>query len=90
MSHHRSSDITWPYAADNGDTLTYAEGRAIRDLHMLARRWPQTLKLVSMDGGLQVIRNGDPRFDIDYGTGPERQQCVLADICGIPNDGGAW
>jgi hypothetical protein len=72
--------------------LTDEEQRAIDSLKRLAKRWPRTLKLVSMDGSLAVILNGDPRYDFDHGTGSgaERQQCIIADIEGIPNDGGEW
>lgn len=73
---------------DNGDRLTLGEATAIRQLRLLARRWPQTLKLVSMDGNLHVIRTSDPRYGLSFG--PDRQEAIVADIDGIPNDGGAW
>lgn len=70
--------------------LTDPELRTIAELQRLARRWPRSLTLVSMDGALSVIRTGDPRFGFDSGNGTERQQSIIAHIEGIPNDGGAW
>lgn len=78
------------HVADNGDELTHEEHLAIEHLRRVAARWPQTLRLVSMDGGLSVVRNCDPRYDFDYGHPAERQQAILANIEGIPNDGGGW
>jgi hypothetical protein len=68
-----------PFTADNGDALAPDEAMAIARLKMIARDWPQTLALVSMDGQLSVIRPGNVIGDP-----------VLADIQGIPTDGGAW
>lgn len=84
------ADRPYPDLADAslaGD-LTDPELAAIASLQRLAKRWPQSLKLVSMDGNLSVIRADDPRMLADYG--PERQEAVIADIDGIPNDGGGW
>jgi hypothetical protein len=72
----------------NYAALSDGERKAIAALQRLAKRWPQTLKLVSMDGGLHVIRNGDERYGTRFGT--DRQESVIASIYGIPNDGGAW
>jgi hypothetical protein len=74
--------------ADNGDELTPGEARAIAALRRLARRWPPTLELISMGGGLHVIHTSDPRYSMPHGV--DRQEAVLADIDGIPNDGGDW
>lgn len=68
---------------------TNEERKAIAALEQLAKRWPQSLMLLSYDSGLSVIHTAD--FDaIADGTGSERQDLILADIDGIPNDGGAW
>ena len=69
--------------------LTAKERRAIADLEQLAKRWPQTLTLLSYDGGLSVIHTAD--FDtVADGTASARQELILANIDGIPNDGGGW
>jgi diaminopimelate decarboxylase len=72
----------------NYAALTEIEHKAIQALQRLAKRWPQTLKLVSMGGGLHVIRNGDPRFG--ESSGVDRGKAVIDSIIGIPNDGGDW
>jgi hypothetical protein len=72
----------------NGSELTEDEARAVRSLDRLARRWPQTLKLVSMSGSLHVIHSADERFGSEVST--ERGEAVLHTIHGIPNDGGDW
>ena len=80
----------WP---DRPRELTASEQNAIAALRRLAKRWPKTLTLVSMDGGLQVVDtaiyhaiNGPETPDAATRQG----MCVLADINGIPNDGGGW
>lgn len=76
------------FIADNGDTVTEDEAKAIRALQVLARRWPRTLTLASMGGSLVVFHTGDERWGE---TRTERQEAVLADdFGGIPNDGGDW
>lgn len=72
----------------NGDPMTPEEVRAVQSLARLAKRWPQTLKLVSMGGGLHVIHTGDPRFGAALPS--ERGEAVLYSFDGIPNDGGDW
>jgi hypothetical protein len=79
------ADLENPDAALSGPEL-----RAIGELQRLARRWPHSLTLVSMDGNLHVIRTGDPRYHSEGRDGAQRQESVIADIDGIPNDGGAW
>ena len=73
-------------------TCTWPERATIGALQRLAKHWPRTLMLVSMDGGIQVVRTGAYHAAHDAGgTGAERQQaCVQADVDGIPNDGGGW
>lgn len=70
------------------DETTAEEDRAISSLQGLAKRWPQSLMLVSMAGSLAVVHTLDPRFDADSSL--ERTQAVVADIRGIPNTGGDW
>jgi len=78
-----------PLIAENGNEITLEEYRAITALHRLARRWPQTLKLVSMSGALHVIHTDDQRFH-DPDSPSRRGETVLDSISGIPNDGGDW
>lgn len=68
--------------------VTEAEGKAIRSLERLAKRWPRSLTLASMGGSLVVIHTRDERFEAESGL--ERQEAIVADIYGIPNTGGDW
>lgn len=77
------------YEAANGNSITEDEKRAIQSLHRLAKRWPQTLKLVSMGGGLHVVHDKDERYH-DLWSPITRSEAVLDTIQGIPNDGGDW
>lgn len=73
--------------------LTNAEVRAIAALEQLAKKWPPSLTLVSMDGGLQVVLTQEYHDGNgpEFLSGAERQElCVVTDIHGIPNDGGGW
>jgi hypothetical protein len=75
-------------ALDAAHEIHVAEWAAIEALQRVAKRWPPTLTLLSIDGGLSVIHTAD----LDYIIGsndPERHDRVLANIEGIPNDGGA-
>lgn len=73
---------------DNGDPLTEDEAKAIRALQQVARHWPPTLMLVSMDGSLYVAHVGDKRLhDPDERVS---KQAIIENIPGIPNDGGGW
>ena len=73
---------------DNRD-LNKTERDAIAALRRLAKRWPRSLTLASMDGELVVIRTGDERFDDR--NGGDRDDAVIADdFRGIPNTGGGW
>lgn len=65
------------------------EQRAIEALERLARRWPRTLTLLSYDGSLSVVHTAD-RDTITDGNSPRREDLIIANIDGIPNDGGAW
>jgi hypothetical protein len=68
------------------------ERAVILALQELAKDWPPTVMLVSMDGGLQVVRTD--AFRAGHEESPSRigqqDSCVLANIDGIPNDGGGW
>lgn len=68
------------------DDLTGAERKAVAALRRLARTWPRTLMLASMDGSLVVLRSAD-RGSADGGI---NEDSVVADIRGIPNTGGSW
>lgn len=63
--------------------LTDEEQRAVASLERLAKRWPQSLKLFSWSGTLVVVCNNEPFAEADD---PNDQ--ILAQIDGIPNDGG--
>jgi hypothetical protein len=76
------------FIGDNGDLMTREEAIAIGQLQRLARHWPKTLKLVSMDGELHVIHSADERFHDPSNI--VRIEAILAHITGIPNDGGGW
>jgi len=62
-----------------------AEATAIASLQRLARRWPDTLQVVSLGGRLHVFHLGADK--INGGFDPDK---MLASIDGIPNDGGDW
>lgn len=70
------------------DDLTAEERRAIAALKRLAKTWPRSLRLISMEGSLHVIRTNDRDF-LDPDS-DDRSAGVIADIHGIPNTGGAW
>ena len=76
------------FEGTNGDELTPAEMHAIQALARLSKRWPQTLKLVSMGGVLHAVHDADPRYH-DLGS-EVRGESVLYTFSGIPNDGGDW
>lgn len=67
--------------------LTEDERRTIASLKRLAKKWPCSLILASMDGEL-VVMHTDGRFD-SLGSSLDRDK-VLAEIKGIHNTGGAW
>lgn len=69
--------------------LTPEERNAIASLRRLAKRWPRTLTLASMDGSLVVYRTGDERFD-DLDGGDRTDAVIADDFHGIPNTGGGW
>lgn len=68
--------------------ITEEERKAIASLQRLAKRWPRSLRLVSMGGELSVVHSNDERFFSDDTA--ERQEAVIGDIRGIPNTGGDW
>lgn len=67
-------------------SLTTEEVKAIRSLERLARKWPQTLTLFSAAGSLIVIKTDTPSRSLADTRMTEAD--VLANIYGIPNDGG--
>ena len=69
------------------EDLTSEERNAIAALQRLAKRWPPSLMLLSMDGNLEVVRSADWQQLAGADELPER---IIATIDGIPNDGGAW
>lgn len=76
------------FTGTNDDELTLAEVRAIQGLARLSKRWPRTLKLVSMGGSLHAVHTDDNRFHSSSSL--ERGEAVLYTFSGIPNDGGDW
>lgn len=73
-------------ASVNEDCLTAEELKAIGGLRRLASRWPRSLMLASMDAELVVVRNDESRMD---GANID-QDAIVAEIDGIPNNGGGW
>lgn len=74
--------------ADDVNAVTPEEESAIKSLKRLARKWPKTLRLVSMGGQLHVVHTNDERMQSEDSI--ERGEAVIEDIHGIPNDGGDW
>jgi hypothetical protein len=68
--------------ADGEVPLSGRERRAIAVLSALASAWPSTLKLVSLDGKLSVVRARDPRYALG-----DRSVSLLASFPDIPSDG---
>lgn len=68
--------------------LTGEEVNAIRALERLAKRWPQSLKLVSWSGSLCVIRADVDFLNRDRPGFVDPNDAVITTIEGIPNDGG--
>lgn len=58
-------------------TITPEEAAAIRSLNRLAKKWPESLRLFSWSGSLNVTKRNSN--DID---------ALIDHISGIPNDGG--
>jgi len=81
------------HKSDGPREMTVQERRVVFELRQVARHWPATIMLVSMDGGLQVVDKGAFHAGNDQrnlGAAERQALCVLADIDGIPNDGGGW
>ena len=62
---------------------TRQEQHAIRQLKRLAKDWPESL----WSGSLCVIRTDDLANRV-YQSGASLGDCIIAQIKGIPNDGG--
>jgi hypothetical protein len=70
------------------EEFTPEELAAIRSLKRLGRKWPKTLMLLSLEGGLYVTHTADQGA---IATSIDRAPDVpIVQIDGIPNDGGAW
>lgn len=67
--------------------LTAKERAAIQALGRLAKTWPQSLMLASMDGTLMVYLTED-RSDGSGGLDPDKTVATLR--TGIPNTGGGF
>lgn len=67
---------------------TPAERRAIRSLERLAKTWPKSLMLFSWSGSLCVIKKNEDGSTPMDDSGWMDQDRIVADICGIDNDGG--
>lgn len=70
--------------------LTKEERLAIASLKRLAKRWPKSLDLWAMDGSLYVAKVPPGEDCCEPNGGSARQDLVVADIYGIPCDGGGW
>lgn len=68
----------------------YTEAQAIAAMKRVALRWPSTLGLVSMGGSLSVIKLDDNGGFVHLSHDGLDPDMVVADIKGIPNDGGDW
>lgn len=71
------------------EDFTPDELAAIRSLKRLARKWPKTLMLLSMDGCLYAVRIADQGAIVTRPYGTE-SDVPIALIDGIHNDGGGW
>lgn len=58
--------------------MTGEEAAAVRSLRRLAKRWPRSLRLFAWNGSLRVM---------DSSMAPG-EDAVVADVRGIPCDGG--
>jgi len=72
----------------NEDESTTEELAAIRRLERLARKWPETLMLLSMSGELTVIHTSDRSKAAESFAGDS--EILSIPISGITNDGGGW
>jgi hypothetical protein len=70
------------------DEFTTEELAAIRSLERLARKWPKTLMLLSMNGRLRAIHTTDWSRVAETFAGDGEMLSVS--IPGITNDGGDW
>lgn len=68
--------------------LDERERKAVASLQRLAARWPRSLTLLSMGASLCVVRTGDERLDAFDSA--DRCAAIVANVDGIPNDGGDW
>jgi hypothetical protein len=73
---------------DRDIPVTALEASVIAALQELASSWPGSLTLLSKDSGLCVVHSGD--YQAGRVEGHEGPGYVLAEISGIPNDGGGW
>ncbi len=75
--------------------VTVEEKRAIATLKRLAKRWPKTLWLASMNSSLHVMATG-PTGEREYhpvttdGSGGGLNAAYSLTTVDIPNDGGDW
>jgi hypothetical protein len=77
-----------PIVADNGIIITPVEAAVIAALREVADVWPESLTLLSKDSGLCVVHTAD--YQAGRVEGAAGADFVIADIDGIPNDGGGW
>jgi hypothetical protein len=70
--------------------LNKEEAAAIRSLKRLAKRWPKSLDLWAMAGSLYVAKVPPGEDPCCPKTRRARDELVVAEIMGIPCDGGDW
>ncbi|WP_276972421.1 hypothetical protein [Ferrimicrobium acidiphilum] len=71
------------------DEFTTEELAAIKSLKRLARKWPKSLTLLSMEGSVYISRTAD-RGAIATRDCDTELDVPLVLIEGVPNDGGGW
>jgi len=69
--------------------LSRKEINAIATLKRLAKRWPDTLWIMSAAGTFKVMKMGPNGFPVMAGSGTYDQNFDVATV-DIPNDGGDW
>jgi hypothetical protein len=72
------------------DEFTAEELAAIKSLQRLARKWPDTLTLLSMEGCIYVTRTADQDVIATRDGWYSDLGVPMLPILGIPNDGGCW
>ena len=70
--------------------LTTEEEKAIKSLHRIAKKWPESLWLFSGSGTLWVMKKDKNGNRILDDTGCVDSKAVVSSSIDIDNDGGDW